>query len=104
MGDCRGNLMNAANMNKNKNILDIMLKKLNTTKTASEKQALQTIKLQESVQQFELRSQQTILESQLLSNLAKQSKIQRNNSIGTISSPACSVSCGLTFEKKLQDF
>jgi bacterioferritin (cytochrome b1) len=44
MGDSRGNLPNADAFNKKKNILDILLKKLNTTKTASDKSALQTIK------------------------------------------------------------
>ena len=100
MSDSRGNFANADALNKKTNILDILLKKMKSTKTAaSDKSALQSITQQESIQQpFEHRSKQSTVESSLLSNLLKKS-----HSPGAAQRTADFTSNGITFEQKNQE-
>jgi hypothetical protein len=52
MSDSRGNFPNADALNKKTNILDILLKKMKSTKAAaSDKSALQSMEQQEPIQQ-----------------------------------------------------
>jgi hypothetical protein len=87
MSDSRGNLPNSDAIKTKKNIIDILMKKMNSTKTASGKLALHTVKSQDYIQTSEHISQQTALE-----NLLKKSQIQ-----GGAQRTAASFSNGMTF-------